>query len=78
MPKQRPKGGICDPITVPRWPSEYSTHVQVSKVYDLSMLDDIRAGKAPVSIDEEVELASQAGSSAGAWDPASLMHSLGL
>ena len=52
--------------------------VPVSQVYDLSILDAVRAGKTmPVSIDEELEV-SQAVRSTEGWDPASLLRSLGV
>jgi hypothetical protein len=52
--------------------------VPIDQVYDLSMLDAIRARDAvPISIDDEIRVTTQ--SAAGdAWDPASLLHSLGV
>jgi hypothetical protein len=52
--------------------------VPIEQVYDLSQLDDIRAGKTrAIVIDDELELDSQA-QTVVSWDPASLLHSLGV
>ena len=57
---------------------ELAASVPVSEVYDLSTLDDIRAGKAGANnVDDELELVSRA-SAPDSWDPASLLLSLGV
>jgi len=52
--------------------------VPIDQVYDLSTLDDTRAGKATaIVVDDELELGSQA-QTVDSWDPASLLRSLGV
>ena len=47
-------------------------------VYDLTVLDDIRAGKTPIDVDDELTLVTQAEGSSEQWDADSLLHSLGV
>ena len=52
--------------------------VPIDQVYDLSTLDEIRAGKATaIVVDDELELGSRA-QTLDSWDPASLLRSLGV
>lgn len=52
--------------------------VPISEVYNLSTLDDIRAGKPSANDDfDELELVSK-DPTANSWDPASLLRSLGV
>ena len=53
-------------------------NIPIDKVYDLAALDDIRAGKTLVNVDEELNVATQAEGSGDKWDPASLLRSLGV
>jgi len=69
---------LNDQISSPADGDRLPPTVPINQVYDLSMLDDIRAGKATtVIVDDELELGSQA-QMADSWDPASVLHSLGV
>ena len=52
-------------------------NVVIDQVYDLTSLDEILGGSAPLTVEEELDVA-KAGSSGDVWDTASLLCSLGV
>lgn len=53
-------------------------NVPLDQVFDISHLDNIRAGSTPLSIDEEITSVAQSSNLSDKWDAASLMRSLGV
>ena len=51
--------------------------VRIDEVYDLSALKEILKGSLAMSIDNELQAAISTGEGE-AWDPALIMHSLGV
>ncbi|KAF8973343.1 ribonuclease H-like domain-containing protein [Flammula alnicola] len=65
-------------INSPRDGDGLSSMVPIEQVYDLSTLDDIRAGKVgPINVDDELEVINHNGAT-DTWDSASLLRSLGV
>lgn len=52
-------------------------NVAIDQVYNLTSLDEILGGSAPLTVEEELDVA-KTGSSGDDWDPASLLRSLGV
>ena len=50
----------------------------IEKVYDLSILDAIKAGKATTLAAEETDLTAKVGTPAEVWDPTTLLRNLGM
>ena len=56
----------------------HAASVSINEVYDLSILDDIRAGNVVANtVDDELELGSL-NTASDSWEPASLLLSLGI
>ena len=51
--------------------------VALEQVYNISELDNIRAGTIPTTVDEEINIAEKGGSRED-WDEAGLLQSLGV
>jgi hypothetical protein len=69
---------LSEQVTSPADGDRLPSTVPIDQVYDLSTLDDIRAGKVTaIVVDDELELGSQA-QNVDSWDPASLLRSLGV
>lgn len=69
---------LDDQISSPADGDRLLSTVPIDQVYDLSTLDDIRAGKATaIVVDDELEFGYQA-QTTDSWDPASLLRSLGV
>ena len=65
-------------VTSPADGDRLPSSVPIDQVYDLSTLDEIRAGKATaIVVDDELELGSRA-QTLDSWDPALLLRSLGV
>jgi hypothetical protein len=52
--------------------------VPLEQVFDITDLDNIRAGSTPLSIDDEITAVTEASNSNDKWDANSLMRSLGV
>ena len=52
--------------------------VALEQVYDISELDNIRAGAIPMTVDEELDIGSEKDGNREDWDEAGLLESLGV
>ena len=69
---------LSEQVTSPADSDRLPSSVPIDQVYDLLMLDEIRAGKAmAIVVDDELELGSWA-QTLDSWDPALLLRLLGV